>query len=209
MHTAAVNPGTLIAFEGIDGCGKSTQLARYAERLRAAGHDVLATREPTDGPWGRKLRAMLRSGESIAPEEELRWFLEDRAEHVEQEITPALEAGRVVLTDRYTLSTVAYQGARGFDWRELLADAEARFPKPDLVVLVELAPRDALARIRARGGVHEAEFEEEKLLERVAAVFAELPCPYILRVDGAGAPDAVAERLAAAVAERLPGLRGA
>lgn len=204
-----MNRGTLIAFEGIDGCGKSTQLARLAETLRAQGHDVLETREPTDGPWGRKLRAMLQSGDPVAPEEELRWFLEDRAEHVEHEIQPALEAGRVVLTDRFTLSTVAYQGARGFEWQELLTQAEERFPIPDLVVLVELSPRDALARVRARGGPLEAEFEEEQLLERVAAVFAALPCPYIERVDGAGAPDGVAQRLHAAVLARLPRLASA
>ncbi len=209
MHTAAVNDGTLIAFEGIDGCGKTTQLARFAATLRSGGHEVLETREPTDGPWGRKLRAMLQSGESVAPEEELRWFLEDRAEHVEHEIQPALDAGQVVLTDRYTLSTVAYQGARGFDWKELLAEAEARFPTPDLVVLVTLAPHDALARVRARGGPTDAEFEEQTLLERVAGVFEALPCAYILRIDGSGAPDAVAARLAAAVGERLPQLAAA
>jgi dTMP kinase len=201
-----VNEGILIAFEGIDGCGKSTQLERLAETLRAAGHDVLETREPTDGTYGRRIRAMLRGGERVPPEEELRWFLEDRAEHVEREIAPALAAGRVVLTDRYLHSTVAYQGARGFDWRDLLAQSEARFPLPDLVVLVELAPREALARIRARGGPLEAEFEEERLLERVAEVFASLPGDYILRIDGAGAPDLVATRLCAAIAERLPGL---
>ena len=206
MHTHAVNAGHLIAFDGLDGSGKTTQLARLALRLRAAGHDVLETREPTDGVWGRRVRAMARSGERVAPEEELRWFLEDRAEHVERDIAPALAAGRTVLTDRYTLATVAYQGARGLDWRELLADAEARFPLPDLVVLVEIEARAGMARIHARGEPVEPSFEEQSFLERVAAVFAELPCAYIERVAGAGSVDVVEARVSAAVERRLPDL---
>ena len=206
MHTHAVNAGHLIAFDGLDGSGKTTQLARLALRLRAAGHDVLETREPTDGVWGRRVRAMARSGERVAPEEELRWFLEDRAEHVERDIAPALAAGRTVLTDRYTLATVAYQGARGLDWRELLADAEARFPLPDLVVLVEIEVRAGMARIHARGEPAEPSFEEQSFLEQVAAVFAELPCAYIERVAGAGSVDVVEARVSAAVERRLPDL---
>jgi dTMP kinase len=201
-----VNAGFLIAFDGLDGSGKTTQLARLALRLRAAGHDVLETREPTDGVWGRRVRAMARSGERVAPEEELRWFLEDRAEHVERDIAPALAAGRTVLTDRYTLATVAYQGARGLDWRELLADAEARFPLPDLVVLVEIEVRAGMARIHARGEPAEPSFEEQSFLEQVAAVFAELPCAYIERVAGAGSVDVVEARVSAAVERRLPDL---
>jgi dTMP kinase len=201
-----VNAGHLIAFEGLDGCGKTTQLARLALRLRAAGHEVLETREPTDGVWGRRIRAMARSGERVSPEEELRWFIEDRAEHVAREIAPALATGRTVLTDRYTLSTVAYQGARGLDWRELLADAEARFPQPDLVVLVEMEARAGLARVKSRGEPAEPSFEELGFLERVAGIFAELPCRYIERVPGAGSVDAVEARITAAVARRLPQL---
>jgi dTMP kinase len=201
-----VNAGPLIAFDGLDGCGKTTQLARLALRLRAAGHDVLETREPTDGVWGRRVRAMARSGERVAPAEELRWFLEDRAEHVEREIAPALAAGRTVLSDRYTLATVAYQGARGLDWHELLADAEARFPLPDLAVLIEIEAHAGMARIHARGLPLEPGFEEQGFLERVAAIFAQLPCRYIERVPGAGSVDAVEARISGAVARRLPDL---
>lgn len=193
----------LIAFDGLDGCGKTTQLARLALRLRASGCDVLETREPTDGRWGRRIREMARSGERVAPEEELRWFLEDRTEHVAREIEPALAAGRTVLTDRYTLATVAYQGARGLDWRELLADAEARFPLPDLAVLVEVEPRVAMARVVARGAPVEPAFEELGFQERVAAIFAELPCAYVERVRGDDDVDAVEARVTAVVARRL------
>ena len=81
-HIRPVKRGMLIAFEGIDGSGKSTQLARQAEQLNAAGHDVLTTREYTDGEIGQKIGAMARSGERVAPELELEWFMLDRREHV-------------------------------------------------------------------------------------------------------------------------------
>ena len=102
-----MNGGRLIVFEGLDGCGKSTQIEHLARALREAGGDALVTCEPTDGAWGRRLREMARGSEPVAAEEEMRWFVEDRREHVAQVLAPALEAGRIVLTDRYYLSSVA------------------------------------------------------------------------------------------------------
>ena len=178
-----MNRGRLVVFEGVDGGGKSTQVALLADELRRRGVDPLVTKEPTDGAWGRRIRAMARSGERVAAEEELRWFLEDRREHVATELAPALDAGRVVLCDRYTLSTVAYQGARGLDPAALLATAEAEFPLPDLALLFEVDPAAGLARVAARGGVAEPAFEEVEYLSRVAAVFRSLDRPYIVRID--------------------------
>lgn len=193
----------LIAGEGIDGSGKTTQLAHLADWLETRGHAVVRTREPTDGPMGQRIRAMARSGETVAPEEELRWFLADREAHVREVVAPALAAGRVVVTDRYTLSSVAYQGARGLDAAEILAESEKRFPLPDLVLLFELAPAEALARIEARGGIAEPSFEQHPFLERVSAVFATLRCPYLERVDARGDPDAIWLRVREAVERRL------
>lgn len=195
--------GWLVVFEGIDGGGKSTQVARLAGALRAAGHDVIETREPTDGPVGRRIRAMAASGEAVAPEQELAWFLEDRAEHVAQVIEPGLAAGRVVVSDRYTLSTVAYQGARGLDWRTLLAESERRFPLPDLAVLLEIDPAAGLARTGRRPDTDEPVFEEVGFLERVAAVYAALDRPYIERIDARGDVAGVARAVSGAVARRL------
>ena len=186
-----MNSGRLIALEGLDGSGKSTQRLDLVAALAAAGEDVVATREPTDGPWGQKIRAMARSGDLVAPEEELRWFMEDRAEHVAQLIRPALDEGRTVVTDRYYLSTVAYQGARGLDWREILRESEARFPKPDVALLFEIEPAAGLARVQARGGPLEPAFERIEFLERVAENFAALDCPYVVRIDGSGTQDDV------------------
>jgi dTMP kinase len=195
--------GKLIAFEGVDGCGKSTQLQLLAAALRERGLDVVVTREPTDGPHGRRIREMARSGERVAPETELAWFMEDRRQHVAELIGPALAGGKVVLTDRYYLSSVAYQGARGLDWRDILERSEAEFPLPDLVIVVEVSPERGLERVESRGGTAEPVFEEIALQRGVAEVFAALACPYIARVPGDDAPEAVHRRVLEIVDARL------
>ena len=202
-YTYNVKRGKLIAFEGIDGCGKSTQLEMLAGALRGRGIDVVATREPTAGEHGQRIRAMARSGERVDPKQELEWFVLDRREHVASVIEPGLAAGRVVLTDRYYLSSVAYQGARGLDAKSILADSEAEFPLPDLVVVIEIDPEKGLARVGARGGVAEPVFEEIDFQRRVAEQFTALGCAYLMRVPGDGAPEAVHRRVAEIVLARL------
>ena len=189
--------GCLLVFEGLDGSGKSTQARALVRALRAAGHALLETFEPTDGPTGARIRAMARSGETLAPEEELRWFVEDRRAHVRDSIAPALADGRHVVCDRYFLSTVAYQGARGLDWRRILAESEAEFPLPDLVLLLDLEPAAGLARVRNRGAAIEGVFERPDYLERVAAIFRSIDRPYLERIPAGGT---VAEVHAAVVA---------
>ncbi len=201
-----MNGGKLIVFEGIDGCGKSTQLGLLGDALGSAGHAVVRTREPYDCEAGRRIRTMARSGEPVAPEVELAWFQEQRREHVRDVLAPALGRGEIVLCDRYYLSTVAYQGARGLDWQKILAHSRAAFPEPDLVVLVEVAAEQGMQRVSARGETHEPVFEEETFLAKAAAIFDELDLPWLERVDGNGTPDAVAAAVAAAVRRRLPGL---
>ncbi len=198
-----MNAGRLIAFEGLDGAGKSTQLRRLAGALRVAGHVVVETREPTDGSFGRRIRAMASSGASVAREEELRWFVEDRREHVAAVIRPGLTGGAIVLTDRYFLSTVAYQGARGFDAARLLAEAEAEFPLPDLALLLDVDPERGLARVASRGGTAEPAFENSAFLADVAAIFRALERSYVVRIDGRAEPDRVAEEIRTVVRERL------
>jgi dTMP kinase len=198
-----VNRGRLLAFEGLDGCGKSTQVAALAGALREAGRDVLTTHEPTDGPWGRRIREMARAGEPVTVAEELRWFVEDRRAHVAEVLEPALRAGRVVLTDRYFLSTVAYQGARGLDPEQILADSEAEFPLPDLALLLEVEPALGLERVSARGGALESVFEHPERLSQVAEVFRSLDRPYIERIDASGPPDAVEQAIRTRIEQRL------
>jgi dTMP kinase len=198
-----VTRGSLVVFEGLDGTGKSTQLPRLAARLRARGYEVLETREPHDSAPGRRIRELARSHAAVAPEAELALFMEQRRLHVRERIAPALARGEVVLSDRYFLSTVAYQGGRGLDPAALLAANEAEFPLPDLALLLELPPAAGLARVVARGAPHEPAFEHAGFLERVAAIFAALERPYLERIDAAGTPEAVEARIAAAVSRRL------
>ena len=163
----------------------------------------MSTREPTDGPTGRRIREMLRSGTTLAPEIELAWFCEDRREHVTAVIRPALEAGRVVITDRYYFSTVAYQAARGLDPQTIRAQCEAEFPIPDLVILLEVEVSEGLDRARVRGSPLDPDFEREDFLEQVADQFAALVGEMIERVDGAADPDTVAGIIATRVTARL------
>jgi len=194
-----VNGGRLIAFEGLDGSGKSTQLDLLAAHLRAAGCDVVTTREPTEFSSGQRIREMARSGEELEPEEELSWFVEDRRVHVDEIIKPALRADRIILTDRYYLSTVAYLGARGLDYEQILADSEDEFPIPDLVLLLEIDPKIAFERVHSRGAEIEGVFERRDFLSLVASVFDALDCTYIERVPGNGEPT----QIEAIIAERV------
>ncbi|HVN38733.1 MAG TPA: dTMP kinase [Myxococcota bacterium] len=195
-----VNRGRLVALEGLDGSGKSTQVPALVAALRARGHDVVATREPTDSEFGRRIRAMARSGELVAPDEELRWFVEDRRDHVARVIAPAIAAGQCVLTDRYYLSTVAYQGARGLDWRSILAASEAEFPIPDLALVFEIAPEQGLLRVGARlGTAAEPAFERADYLARVGEILAAIDRDYIVRIDASGSVESVREKAVAAL----------
>ena len=95
--------GLFIVFEGIDGTGKSTQVRLLTEKLKKLGYAVVATREPTDGPYGQKIRELFLDRNTVSQDEELELFMADRAQHVEQVIAPALSDGRIVISDRYYL----------------------------------------------------------------------------------------------------------
>jgi dTMP kinase len=198
-----VKRGSLIVLEGLDGTGKSTQLPRLARRLAASGREVVTTREPYDCTPGRRIRELAQRHAPAAASDELALFIEQRRIHVREVIAPALARGAVVLSDRYFLSTVAYQGARGLDAAQLLAESEAEFPLPDLALLLVLAPEVGLARVAARGGTPEPAFERADFLARVREIFDTLDRPYLERVDASGSPDAVEARIAGAVQRRL------
>lgn len=158
--------------EGIDGTGKSTQTRQLAEWFRASGREVIASREPTDGPWGQKIRATAATGR-LSAEEELEYFLRDRQEHVETLIAPALAAGKVVILDRYYFSTMAYQGSRGVDPAKIRRSNEAFAPIPDLLFILDLEVETALSRIGGRGDTAN-EFEKADSLAKCRDVFMTL-----------------------------------
>ena len=147
--------GYFITLEGIEGCGKSTQCQRLAASLQEAGRAVLTSREPGGTRLGAKIRDVLlhtRHG-GMGPRAELLLYEADRAQHVEEILRPALEAGKIVLCDRFTDSTLAYQGyGRGLDLdvvRQLNA-AAALGLKPDLTILLDLPADVGMSRIRDR-----------------------------------------------------------
>lgn len=146
--------GNFITFEGIDGSGKSTQLRLLAAELCYRGVDVITTCEPGGTPLGRHLRsAFLETEETVSPLAELLLFAADRAQHVEFLIRPALEAGRVVISDRYADATAAYQGAgRGFDEKvvgQIIKLATGGL-KPDLTLFFDITVETAIRRMHNR-----------------------------------------------------------
>ena len=146
--------GKFITFEGIDGSGKSTQLRLLAGSLRAREIDVLTTFEPGDTPLGRRLReAFLETEETVSPIAELLLFAADRAQHVEYMIRPALETGRIVISDRYADATAAYQGAgRGFDEKTIAQVIELATGglEPDLTLFFDITIETATKRMSNR-----------------------------------------------------------
>ena len=147
-------PGTFITFEGIDGSGKSTQLRLLNNFLRANGFNPLITREPGGTPVGLRLRAaLLDASEEVDPLTELLVFAADRAQHVRRVIRPALEAGQIVISDRYADATVAYQGAgRGFSPALIgeIVQLATEGLKPDLTVLFDLEIDESTSRTTRR-----------------------------------------------------------
>jgi len=191
MTTDCRRPGLLIVFEGIDGTGKSTQVRLLAEALRQQGREVVTTFEPTDGPHGRRIRELFTSRDSVSTEEELALFMADRRQHVDEVIRPALAAGQVVLSDRYYLSTAAYQGAAGLDPEAIIAANEAFAPVPDCVLLLEVPISLGRHRIEQLRGEVLNDFEREETLRRVADVFAVIRRDYIKRIDATGSLETV------------------
>ena len=111
--------GLFIVFEGVDGAGKTTGTP-LSRAPAGASYDVVCLKEPTEGPWGQKLRQLAQHGrQEIPPATELEWFLQDRREDVEHNIQPALARGQIVVLDRYYFSTIAYQGALQLDPEEI------------------------------------------------------------------------------------------
>ena len=176
--------GILVALEGIDGTGKSTQAKCLAAIFREQGYAVTLLREPTVSPWGRRLReAMLAGHRVLAPSQELDLFLQDRRYDVAAHIQPALAARQLVLMDRYYFSTMAYQGALGIDPEHIRRLNEAFAPVPDLVLVLMAPPVQTLERIhQARGQANDV-FEREDYLHKVNDIYCTLTGPHMHSID--------------------------
>ncbi|RVU14020.1 dTMP kinase [Methylobacterium oryzihabitans] len=224
MTDAGTGPGAFITFEGGEGAGKSTQIARLAALLRPGPREVVTTREPGGTPRAERIRAALLAGAAkpYGPFAEALLFSAARLDHLDGVIRPALARGAVVLCDRFCDSTRAYQGAAGGGAAggvdEAGLDALERVvvgpTRPDLTLILDLPPETGLARAGRRGraaGEAPDRFEAEALgfHQRLRAAFRAIaaaePGRCVL-VDAAAEPDAVAEAVRAAVVDRLPHL---
>ncbi|HHU11071.1 MAG TPA: dTMP kinase [Intrasporangiaceae bacterium] len=202
--------GLFIAFEGGDGAGKSTQVELLADRLGQLGYAPILTRQPGGTTLGRALRDLVLHGEHMSPRAEALIFAADKAQHVEELIRPALLAGEIVITDRYTDSSVAYQGAG----RDLGAEEVQRLQMwavhdlvPDLTVIVDITAEEGRRR---RGAVHdrlESEHDgfHEAVRDHFHALAAADPQRYLV-VDGTDSPTQIAARVWERVEPMLPGV---
>ncbi len=196
--------GLFITFEGPDGSGKSTQARLLAERLRGQGREVLESAEPGGSPIGQQIRRILLdpANQELAPVAELLLMFAARAQNVEQWILPALNHGQIVISDRFTDSSIAYQGSgRDLGWEMVfqLDRIACHGLKPDLTICIDIDTETGLARALARGG-SETRLEEQAIEfhHKVREAYHELARREPLRfrlVDGGGAPEAIAEKV--------------
>jgi dTMP kinase len=214
----AVAGGCFLVLEGGEGVGKTTQWRRLADHLAAAGHEVVALREPGGTPAGDALRAVLLSPASaLTAETETLLFAASRAQLVREVITPALQRGAVVLVDRFLLSTYAYQGRGRALPLAALRDVNAFATgglAPDLTLLLSLPHEASMARMRARGAADRMEREDDAFHQRVRAAFEAALDPSwqqshpeigpVVSVDAEGEAEAVTGRCVAALARRWP-----
>ena len=203
--------GTFISFEGGEGAGKSTQIRRLAERLKADGADVVLTREPGGSPGAEQIRDLILNGDvdRWSPVTETLLMYASRRDHIERVIRPALERGAIVLCDRFADSTRAYQGAGGEAPIGLIKALEEHVlggTTPDLTLIFDIPAETGLERALARGG--EARFESKGLLfhKRLSEAFLEIarrePERCVI-IEADDAIDAVWADVWAAVSTRL------
>ncbi|MBB4000580.1 dTMP kinase [Aureimonas pseudogalii] len=209
--------GRFITFEGGEGSGKTTQIALLATRLREAGHEVVATREPGGTPGANALRHIILSGtvEALGNEMEAILFAAARLDHLQSLIQPALERGAVVLCDRFHDSTRAYQGSRpgaDTDFLSVLETATLETGRPDLTFVLDIPAEAGLQRAAGRRGAGKADrFEKEDvaLHEARRQAFLDIAADEPGRcaiVDARGDVGSVAAAIADALSARLPSL---
>jgi dTMP kinase len=206
--------GLFITFEGVEGCGKSTQIKLLQTHLEDVGFDTVLTREPGGTPVAERIRALLLDPENaeLLPMAELLLYSAARAQHVGECIRPAMDAGKVVLCDRFVDSTTAYQGAgreMGGAVLETLHELSTGGLMPDVTFLLDLPVEVGLSRAESRGAADRLEQESVAFHQRVRDGFlalAQSEPKRIAVVDAAGAIDAIAGEITTRLAPFLESL---
>jgi dTMP kinase len=212
--------GKFITFEGLDGCGKSTQLRRLAGALKREGIEVVETREPGGTPIGERIRSILldSSTSGLTPLAEMALMFASRAQQIQQLILPALNAGKWVLCDRFTDSSEAYQGGG----RKLGSEAVLTMHRvlcgnlqPDLTVLMDSEVAASVARARRRNRARDGKGDENRFEQENRAFFARVREAYlaiakrepqrVLLLDARRTPDVVYKEILKAVRQKFPG----
>jgi len=187
--------GKFIVIEGLDGCGKTTQLKLLTEKLREQGEKVIETNEPTKGSVGKLVRQVLEKKVILPPDALQLLFVADRSDHLKQTIKPALSAGKVVISDRYLWSTIAY-GSLNLDKNWLLS-LHRYCLYPNISIFLEVKPKTCLQRIGLRGE-NKTIFEEEEKLRRVWQTYQWLAKKFredIIIIDGERKPEAISREI--------------
>ena len=199
-----LSKGLLIAIEGIDGSGKSTQAKHLAQHFTGTGLTVRVLREPTDGPCGQEIRRLAREGRrQVTPEQELELFIQDRIEDSLKNIRPALDRRELVIIDRYYFSTIAYQGALGLDTEEIRLRNEEIAVIPDLVLILDLPVEKGLERIIDQRGDRHDDFEKSDFLTHVRAIFRSMAWPYVKHVSADRDPPLVFEEMKTSIEDLI------
>jgi dTMP kinase len=185
------NKVKLIAIEGIDGVGKTTQSNMLAKYLKAMGSKVRLLKEPSDSKYGKQIRQLAQDNRRLDPKEEYRLFIFDRKENLKNNIIPALNRQEIVILDRYYFSTAAYQGVLGIDPNAILKENEGFAPIPNIVILLDLPVDEALKRITENRGDKANAFETVEYLTKVKAIFDTFNYPFLFRVDSSKPVDNV------------------
>lgn len=166
--------GKFIVFDGLDGSGLSTQANLLKDFLLKKGYQVISTKEPTkDSEAGKKIRELLDKKSKTSAFKLQKLFTQDRKEHLEKVIIPALKGEKIVISDRYSFSTLSFGAASGVNLEKLI-EMQNDFLLPDLTFFLKVSPDICLSRIRRRGNTRTL-FEEKKKLEEVWKVYEALP----------------------------------
>jgi len=192
--------GIFICVEGLDGCGKTTQTKLLVERLKKKGYDAIYTAEPSRGKIGEFIKKYCLHGKKrVSSVVEALLFAADRFEHVENEVIPALNEGKLVVSDRYVYSSLAYQGAAGLGLK-WIEETNEHAIRPDLAVFIDVEPEIVIKRLKPKKSIME-NLETQRKVQEVYVKFVEKG--ELVKIDGNNSKQEVADDILTVVLRSL------